>query len=349
MHQLDSQRLLRLTGPTALANGEILEEDMVLEHTNTHATLIYASNHTNHHHKLYPNEVISHARFFLLLPQVRQEAADQKQDDPPGTWDYGAAQCRERTSGHHGKRAYFLDLHGAHQSWCLSAVGDRSSRHEKLKHLVAFFARLAGLRVTVEPPASHLLKGQAARDAFIKAFAKGDAKNLRLDLIISDDSRGREYEIDTTVPTSTAATHIARDVKAIKDKGDQFLLMSSKVAAHAELLKHQKYAPLLKAQYKEVKNRTRLVAPSFVAAVVTHAGHVGPDMTRLIETITAAYRKQQLPGCLAGRMDGQNINQLTAAFRHQMRTAIQFVVAKGTAGMFLSAGLEREHCKKFNI
>lgn len=230
-------------------------------------------------------------------------------------------------------------------------MGDRHQGHEMCKHVIAKYGRQAGLRVAEEPATSTLLRGHRAWGAFEDA-CKVDgirAKDLRIDLLVSDDVSGREWEIDTTVPSTTAQLHIAKDLRAIKAKGDVGLLECSVAVVHAEQAKHDKYEPLLKAQRREVRSGARAVCPTFIAAVVSHAGHVGSDFVKLIEIITAVFKRNNTEQCRIGRLDGKSLDQLTAEFRHAFRTDVQVAVALRAARMFDSAGLRKEYCKKFAL
>ena len=100
---------------------------------------------------------------------------------------------------------------------------------------------------------------------------------------------------------------------------------------------------------KEFDNGTRTSRPVFIAAAASHAGEVGPEVVSLIEKIVNAFKTNHLKECEVGRLDGKSIDQLTADFRNRFRTSIQFAIAKGTAKMFLRAGLPKSFCRKFNL
>ena len=82
---------------------------------------------------------------------------------------------------------------------------------------------------------------------------------------------------------------------------------------------------------------------------IRDVGEVAPEFVKLIELITSTYKLNITPQCQAGRVDGKTLDQLTATFRQNFRTSIQFAIAKGTSDMFMSARLPKAFCKKFNV
>ena len=269
---------------------------------------------TKHFYTLDDDEARAHARFYLKLPQTSMHSNNK--NTQPETWDYQADECMEKNSGHHAKTTYHLDLWGKHASWCPSAVGHRNARHEMLKHVIAHYARLAGMRVQYEPNTTVLLRGRNAWNVFARACAEQniDASNLRLDLILSDPPRSLEWEIDVTVICSTADMHCndKHDLSNIKRTlNPPYKLVPSMAVANAETAKIKKYAILLKAQQKEFSNGARSILPTFIAAAASHAGDVGAGIQKVVEVITRAY-KLNTTITINNRLDGKDLKLLSS-------------------------------------
>ena len=97
---------------------------------------------------------------------------------------------------------------------------------------------------------------------------------------------------------------------------------------------------------KQHVDDARVVKPLFVPAIATCHGELHPEhfvqviQEGLVRTYRERVEREGLPE------DGSTVKSLTAAFRTEMRTAIQVAIARAFARSLLAAGMPNESCRK---
>lgn len=182
----------------------------------------------------------------------------------------------------------------------------------------------------------------------------GDKTGLRADLFIQDTETFEQLWVDNTTIHTTCRTrlskqftHILNELKSVPTSTEDLDDDSDGkggAAADQRAFKHKKYAPLLAIAAKQFMDGMRQSNPKFLAPVATTHGEMGEDSFALQEWLTKAYKRSLLRA--PDRLDGLTHAQLTAAYRNNLRLAIQIATAKGQADMINSAGLPRSSCKK---
>jgi hypothetical protein len=196
-----------------------------------------------------------------------------------------------------------------------------------------------------------------------KSLRKGQQKGLRIDLEIVDQFTGATLWIDTAGvhPTchskrkaelkrtweivearQSGHSHKRTGIGATPAAKRKYLY--GKAVEKRSKAKHKLYLPLVTLAAKQKLDGKRGSTPTFIAAIFSTIGELGPDTIQLQETIIATYKdKIEAQG---DRPDGYSPQQLTAIFRNDTRIAFQIAVAKGVARMLREAGLPRSSCSK---
>ena len=107
------------------------------------------------------------------------------------------------------------------------------------------------------------------------------------------------------------------------------------MAVHQKKL--DRYSLLAALAERQVLDGLRAVAPVILPVAVSTHGEFCPGAVRVQEWLTSKYRERLL---LEGdRDDGEKLEDLTAAFRGELRSSLLVASCKGLADMILAAGL----------
>ena len=209
----------------------------------------------------------------------------------------------------------------------------------------------AGPTTEAKQTAAALLESLVPRES--------DTKGLRIDVALSrphDQSAGSVLWVDVTSVSSTCQTRIDAELKDICEK-KVFMSKSEQASkpladidwgGHAlkqqEQHKRNVYAPLMAVAAKQLLDNRREVAPIFLAPAISTLGEFSEDCIKLQEWLLTTYKMKLARE--GPRDDGQSANQLTAAFRQQIRQGLIVAVAKGQGQMLLAAGLPAQCCKR---
>jgi hypothetical protein len=103
----------------------------------------------------------------------------------------------------------------------------------------------------------------------------------------------------------------------------------------AQVLKHNKYAPMMRTAVMQHNRRLRKTRPIFYGCIASHEGEWSDDMHSAVEFIAMSRYAEVASG--PKRRDGLQPEHASAQIRGVMRDGIAAAIAKGF-GMQLSAG-----------
>ena len=107
------------------------------------------------------------------------------------------------------------------------------------------------------------------------------------------------------------------------------------MAVHQKKL--DRYSLLAALAERQVLDGLRAVAPVILPVAVSTHGEFCPGAVHVQEWLTSKYRE---PLVLEGdRDDGEKLEDLTAAFRGELRSSLLVASCKGLADMLLAAGM----------
>ena len=209
---------------------------------------------------------------------------------------------------------------------------------------------LAQLRAAVSAEdKARLSKEFEAKYAACMARNKHDSTGLRIDVQIIDHQTGQELWVDTTCVHPTCKSRLDAEHQDTMDRlaarqGAAAKPCNSHAAIAQTTKKRADHAPLLAIATKQHLDGRRAMKPTFLAAVGTTLGELGPEAIRLQEALTLMYKTRvELEG---PRPDGQTAAVLSADFRSRFRFAMLCGIAQGQALMLTTAGLPSSSCAK---
>ena len=98
------------------------------------------------------------------------------------------------------------------------------------------------------------------------------------------------------------------------------------------------YAPLLHVTQQQKAKHARALAPEFVPFVVSNYGEMNEGADKLMQWITAKYRRKVLSEGRT-RADGVKPEELVIRFRSEFRDRLVACVARGFGSMIVHAGI----------
>ena len=166
-----------------------------------------------------------------------------------------------------------------------------------------------------------------------------DGHGLRLDGTILHPASGEQVWFDVSAVHTTCKTHLKGEVKATLERrvaGREGASRQSAALMEGYQGKLDRY-PLLAAMVeRQVLAGLRSAAPLILPVVISTHGEFCPGTVQLQEWLVGQYRARlRLEG---ERDDGVEEDELTTAFRCELRAALLVATAKGTAEMLAVAG-----------
>ena len=169
-----------------------------------------------------------------------------------------------------------------------------------------------------------------------------------------DKVGGTQRLIDGTVLHTTSGKWMAGELMRTSENyeawiaGDKPKHLFSKAVIDSENSKTSRYLVLMEILHQQFRTHKRTVDPEFMPAAFTTHGQMGPKAIQLIEYICAAWTlKVAKQHEAAARPDGQRIEEITAAFRRDLKTELQVAIAQGWATQQNAAGLPAGACGKY--
>ena len=167
-----------------------------------------------------------------------------------------------------------------------------------------------------------------------------DGCGLRLDGTLSHPPSGQQIWYDTTTVHTTCRSKIKKELVLTRNrraagKEGKDMQSAGLMAVHQKKL--DRYSLLAALAERQVLDGLRAVAPVILPVAVSTHGEFCPGAVHVQEWLTSKYRERLV---LEGdRDDGEKLEDLTAAFRGELRSSLLVASCKGLADMLLAAGM----------